>query len=128
MNRNLANQTIPLVDIPTGCFVAGFFPYMWIRSTLHYRYNIGLVWTICLLYFFSWSNVIRNPTRTLLHTQHGTSTYLNQGQRSGTPSGKYVGWGSNINLSEFRRGATSGLQRTCLNQSMWGAGHGHGTY
>ena len=32
------------------------------------------------------------PTRTLLHTQHGTSTYLSKGQQSGTPSGKYVGW------------------------------------
>ena len=33
---------------------------------------------------------------TLLHTQHGTSTYLNKAYKSSTPSGKYVDWGSNI--------------------------------
>ena len=65
------------------------------------------------------------PSRTLLHAQHGTSTYLNKGYKSGTPSGKNVDWGSKTNLSEFRRGATSGLQRTmriveeCQKRHRW---------
>ena len=49
--------------------------------------------------------------------RHATSTDLNEGLKSGTPSGKHVDWGSNINLSDFIRGPTSGLQRTCFTKT-----------